>query len=196
MTAEAAPLVDIRAQGGALAPASGGGAKAAAPALATADAIAAMAAAVQHGDFAAAESAGAAAAVNLALPRTALRGRRPLSAGAQATVYAAELCPARLVGCPGGGAQDAQHPAGDSCLPVAVKRAVIRESADLDRLRREAALLAALRHHPHVALLLGARLLPPGGLLATPAEVFSQGRPWQGAGAGAALNVTVQRCAL
>lgn len=161
MTAEVVPLVGTPAA--AVAAATNADGAKAAPASAVADSIAAMATAVQRGDFAAAEQAGTAAPVNLALPRTALRGRQPLSSGAQAAVYAAELCPAHLVACVGAAASQGQHPGGDSCLPVAVKRAVIRESADLDRLRCEAVLLAALRHHPHVACLLGARLLPPGG---------------------------------
>ncbi|KAL4434456.1 hypothetical protein ABPG75_000897 [Micractinium tetrahymenae] len=160
MTAEVAALVGTPAAAAA-APAGSSGTKAAAPASAVADAIAAMAAAVQRGDFAAAEEAGSAAPVNLSLPRASLRCQRPLSAGAQAAVYSAELYPARLVACPSHAPPHAQHPAGSGGLPVAIKRAVIRESADLDRFRREAALLAALRHHPHMARLLGARLLPP-----------------------------------
>lgn len=150
----------------ALPPAGGGGGKNGPPSVA--DAIASMATAVQRGDFAAAEAVGAGAPVNLALPRAALRNRRPLSHGAQAAVFAAELCPARLVATVDGGSSSddgerhGSGMAGDGCLAVAIKKAVIRESADLDRFRREAALLAQLRQHPHVAHLLGARLLPPG----------------------------------
>lgn len=122
--------------------------------------IADMAAAVQRGDFAAAEAAGGSAALPLSLPRGCLSGLAPIFEGAQASVYSAQLRPASLlaVGAPnvsssGGGGTDS--------LAVAVKKPRIRETADLERFRREVALLGRLRH-AHIVCLLGARLLPPG----------------------------------
>ena len=127
-------------------------------------AIASMAAAVQRGDFAAAEAAGAAAPVHLALPRAALTGLRPLSEGAQACVFRAHLAPARLLSTVLHGGEESTGAAAagpEGSLEVALKRPRIRETADLERFRREVALLAALAH-PHIVRLLGARLLPPG----------------------------------
>ncbi|PRW58969.1 kinase and PP2C-like domain-containing [Chlorella sorokiniana] len=119
-----------------------------------------MAAAVQCGDFAAAEAAGAAAPANLALPRGCLSGLQPISEGAQASVYAAQLAPARLVATTEGSSSGLKAAEAQGSLAVAVKKPRIRETADLERFRREVALLAQLRH-PHIVRLLGARLLPP-----------------------------------
>lgn len=140
--------------------------------------IDAMAAAVQRGDFAGAEATGTGAAVNLALPRSALQALMPLSEGAQASVYRAQLCPARLVSTASEaqsllGSSASSSGEGDGCLAVAVKRPRIRESADLERFRREVALLAQLQGHPHIVHLLGARMLPPGAL-----ANFWPGRDW------------------
>ncbi|KAI7839657.1 hypothetical protein COHA_006466 [Chlorella ohadii] len=138
-----------------------GGSKQAADSGATVEAaISAMAAAVQRGDFAGAEAAGAAAPANLALPRSCLSGLRPISEGAQAGVYAAQLAPARLVASLEGGSGELDAEELEGSLAVAVKKPRIRETADLERFRREVALLAQLRH-PHIVHLLGARLLPP-----------------------------------
>lgn len=107
--------------------------------------LVAMAAAVQAGDFAAAETIGAAAALPLSIPKASLQQGAQLSEGAQATVYAARYTPAGA----------------SSPVDVAVKRPRIRESADLERFRAEVGLLATLRH-PGLVTLLGARMLPPG----------------------------------
>jgi hypothetical protein len=136
-----------------------------------------MAVAVQRGDFAAAEAIGAAAPVHLALPREALSNFRPLAEGAQAAVYCAQLAPACLVSSllhdgelssaassASGSSIGSDNSSDGASLEVAVKRPRVREPADLHRFRREAALLAQLRH-PHIVRLLGARLLPPGALL-------------------------------
>ncbi|KAI3439126.1 hypothetical protein D9Q98_001534 [Chlorella vulgaris] len=132
-------------------------------------AIAAMATAVQCGDFAGAEALGAAAPLHLALPKHAVLNLQPLSLGAQAAVFTADLAPDCAHLLPGL-ALPASHTGGG--LTVAVKRAHIRDSADLHRFRREAALLAQLQH-PHLVRLLGARLLPPGYQLVLQLEATS-----------------------
>lgn len=115
----------------AAAPAAGSAAsgKGADGGAAVAAAISAMAAAVQCGNFAAAEAAGAAAPAHLALPRGCLSGLRPISEGAQASVYAAQLAPARLVAAAesDGGSLHPTDPEGS--LAVAVKKPRIRETA-------------------------------------------------------------------
>lgn len=120
-------------------------------------ALAAMAAAVQAGDFAQAEALGAAASFPLALPKHTLRLGAALSEGAQATVYHAQYTHPSTI--------SAAHTAAGSgwgeAMPVAVKRPRIRETADLERFRREVGLLAQLQH-PGLVRLLGARMLPPG----------------------------------
>lgn len=100
-----------------------------APDAAVASAIADMAAAVQRGDFAGAEAAGAAAPANLALPRGCLSGLRPISEGAQACVYAAQLSPARLVASLDADGSSAAAAAPEGSLAVAVKKPRIRETA-------------------------------------------------------------------
>lgn len=114
-------------------------------------AVAAMAAAVKAGDFAAADRLGREASCPLSIPKHALRLSAPISEGAQATVLAALYVPPAEDGGAGTGPP----------VPVAVKRPRIRESADLERFREEVALLAQLQH-PGLVRLIGARLLPPG----------------------------------
>lgn len=89
-------------------------------------AIAAMATAVQCGDFAGAEALGAAAPLHLALPKHAVLNLQPLSLGAQAAVFTADLAPDCAHLLPGL-ALPASHTGGG--LTVAVKRAHIRDSA-------------------------------------------------------------------
>ena len=134
-----------------------------------------MAAAVQRGDFAGAEARGAAAPFPLALPRSRLRRGEAIAEGAQAAVYRGELLeqggcacaggsgalqPALAAAAEGGGGGGGGGPS-PTWRPVAIKRPAIREPQDLQRFRREVALLARLRH-PRVVGLVGARLLPPG----------------------------------
>ncbi|KAL4860264.1 Protein kinase and PP2C-like domain-containing protein [Chlorella vulgaris] len=106
-------------------------------------AIAAMATAVQCGDFAGAEALGAAAPLHLALPKHAVLNLRPLSVGAQAAVFTADLAPDCAHLLPGL-ALPASHTGGG--LTVA---------------------------HPHLVRLLGARLLPPGYQLVLQLEATS-----------------------
>ena len=113
----------------AAAPAAPGSKQAAESCADVAAAIAAMAEAVQCGDFAGADAAGAAASVNLALPRGCLSGLRPISEGAQASVYAAQLTPARLVAGAEGGRGQLAAAGPEGSLAVAVKKPRIRESA-------------------------------------------------------------------
>lgn len=120
-------------------------------------ALAAMAAAVQAGDFAQAEALGAAAFFPLALPKHTLRLGAALSEGAQATVYHAQYTPPSTSSA----AHTVAGSGGGEAMPVAVKRPRIRETADLERFRREVGLLAQLQH-PGLVRLLGARMLPPG----------------------------------
>eukprot|EP00887_Chlorella_sp_A99_P004465 scaffold30.g4465.t1 len=109
-----------------------------------AECIDSMAAAVQAGAFAQAERLGREAPVNLAIPKAAIRLGAPIAETAQASVSRGELAPAD----------------GGMPRPVAVKRPRIRETLDLERCRREVALLAELRH-PNIVGLVGARLIPP-----------------------------------
>ncbi len=109
--------------------APGGSKQAADSGAAVEAAISAMAAAVQRGDFAGAEAAGAAAPANLALPRSCLSGLRPISEGAQAGVYAAQLAPARLVASLEGGSGELDAEELEGSLAVAVKKPRIRETA-------------------------------------------------------------------
>ncbi|GAB4815737.1 hypothetical protein N2152v2_002783 [Parachlorella kessleri] len=177
-------------------------------------AIAAMAAAVQRGDFLVADELGRQASYPLSLPKAALRFLRPLSEGAQATVYEGSLLldalPAEVQGSmcssrsstPGSSQQGMHHPLGAQSMrdepsghsvAVAVKKPRIRESADLDRFRAEVGLLARLQH-PGLVRLVGARLLPPEysvvlGLEATNAAEELHGAGWRpGWGAVAALG--------
>lgn len=90
--------------------------------LDAAAAVAAMGAAIKAGDFSAAEAAGAVAPVNLAWPKDALQNLRPLSDGAQAAVFAADVAPAWSHLVP-----DLKQ-GKDPLLTVAVKRAHIRHS--------------------------------------------------------------------
>lgn len=101
--------------------------------------IVAMAAAVQAGDFSLAESLGLVAPIPLSIPKDSLQMGRIIYEGAQASVYEATW----------------------QGVPVAVKRARIREPDDLHRFRREVSILAALRNEPSIVKILGARLLPP-----------------------------------
>jgi hypothetical protein len=80
--------------------------------------IASMAEAVQKGNFAEAEAEGNKAPFPLAIAKSALRHVRSISEGAQAVVVEALLDDAQGTG---------------NGIPVAVKRAMIRERLDLER---------------------------------------------------------------
>lgn len=107
-----------------------------------------MAEAVRAGDFDSAEEAGRSAPLPLSLEPGLLRRGPLLSSTAHSQVWQAELLPT---------GQDARGAGG---VAVALKQPRVRRDADLDAFRREVAILAGLAH-PHLATLVGARLLPP-----------------------------------
>ena len=107
--------------------------------LSVSEAIDQMSAAVQKGDFALAETIGTTALIPLSIPQSSLKLGDAISEGAQATVRKAEL---------------------DGYGRVAVKKGLIRQHADLVRLRREVIFLAELQH-AHIVTIVGARMLPP-----------------------------------
>lgn len=104
------------------------------------DAVLQMSEAVKVGDFAKAEALGAQAPFPLSIPKAAIVGGLPISEGAQAMVKEAVV---------------------DGFGKVAIKRAIIRESDDLLRFRKEVILLSLVHGHPHMVHMVGARLLPP-----------------------------------
>jgi len=104
-----------------------------------------MQALVAEADFAGAAACGNAHAPQLAVSRESLVLRERISQGACSTVFAGELDGGR----------------------VAVKKAHIRVSADLQRLRKELCMLVALSHCG-ITPLLAARALPPEYLLVMP----------------------------
>jgi serine/threonine protein phosphatase PrpC len=104
------------------------------------DVVLEMSAAVKVGDFEKAETLGARAPFPLSVSKAAIAGGAPISQGAQAMVKEAIV---------------------DGFGKVAIKRAIIRESEDLLRFRKEVVLLSMVNGHPHIVKMLGARLLPP-----------------------------------
>ena len=93
---------------------------------------------VRKGEFEAAVACGNACSVPLALPEAAVRGSDTLGSGTESVIRAGELDEA----------------------PVAMKKAVIRTPADLQRFRREVGILSSLSHSGIISLL-AARALPP-----------------------------------
>ncbi|KAG2493753.1 hypothetical protein HYH03_007975 [Edaphochlamys debaryana] len=109
------------------------------------EALAAMQAAVRSGEIPQARLIGERCVMPLSITAGELAMSGKLSQGAESTVFR--------------GTWRGQ--------PVAVKKARIATSADLDRFRRELAILHRI-HHPSVIPLLGARALPPDYLLVLP----------------------------
>ncbi|KAG2450587.1 hypothetical protein HYH02_004427 [Chlamydomonas schloesseri] len=115
------------------------------PDLSVPDALMAMAKAVRSGEMMQARAIGEQCEVPLSLTAAELAMADKLSEGAESTVFR--------------GSWRGQA--------VAVKKARIAASADLDRFKAELAILARLRH-PAVVPLLGARCLPPDYMLVLP----------------------------
>jgi hypothetical protein len=97
-----------------------------------------MADLIRKGDMAAAAESGSQATVQLAIPTQQIAKREIIGRGSESTIYAA------------------QYQGGE----VAYKKYIIRCSADLERYRKELALLGSLKHK-HIVPLLGGRALPP-----------------------------------
>lgn len=97
-----------------------------------------MAEHVRKGEFESAVACGNSCSVPLALPEAAVRGSIVLGIGTESVIRAGEL----------------------DGVPVAMKKAVIRTPADLQRFRKEIGILSSLRHSGIVSLL-AARALPP-----------------------------------
>lgn len=134
-----------------------------------ATAIDLMAREVQHGEFTKAEAIGATSYYHLSIPKSAITINRAIYEGGQATVYEATLDPTAIpLHSPAAAILKSLAPltkdatvGGSEGMVVALKRARIRESMDLERFREEIRLLAELSSHPGIVTLIGARLLPP-----------------------------------
>lgn len=109
------------------------------------DALETMEGLVKQGDLAQASCVGSDAAVPLSLPVDSVGELEEISGGAESRVLRGTQS-----GC-----------------SVAVKRPVIRNTADLDRFRQEVKILSAIDHE-NVVPLLGARMLPPHYFMVMP----------------------------
>lgn len=104
-----------------------------------------MSALVRSGDAVAAAELGNSCEPSLAAAQTEISTEHVLGQGSESTIYAARY-------------RDQQ---------VAVKRYIIRGTADLQRYRKELATLSSLKHD-NVVPLLGARALAPGYTMIIP----------------------------
>ena len=100
---------------------------------------------VRKGDFLGAAELGNAQETKLAVPKTEAVARDVLGRGTESTIFAADYQGAN----------------------VALKKMTIRCTADLERFRKEVALLNSL-NHAHVVPLLAARVLPPDYAMVLP----------------------------
>jgi serine/threonine protein phosphatase PrpC/tRNA A-37 threonylcarbamoyl transferase component Bud32 len=116
------------------------------------DVVLEMSAAVKVGDFEKAETLGARAPFPLSVSKAAIASGAPISQGAQAMVKEAIV---------------------EGYGKVAIKRAIIRESEDLLRFRKEVVLLSMVDGHPHIVKMFGARLLPPDYMVILQLEATS-----------------------
>lgn len=146
-------------------------------------AIEQMAAEVKRGEFTTAESIGNSAAYPLAISKELLVYQTPIYEGGQALVYEGVLDTRAIAPDSKAAAVVQEYKQqtttmdlddgntnginGNTTLsntrriPVAIKRAKIRESDDLERFREEIRILAQIARHPGIVTLIGARLLPP-----------------------------------
>ena len=113
--------------------------------MTTRDVLERMAALIRSGDAAAAAELGGSCQPSLAVSHSDISMGCKLGQGSESTIYAAEY-------------REQQ---------VAVKKYIIRGTADLQRYRNELAVLSSLQHS-HVVPLLGARALAPGYTMIIP----------------------------
>jgi serine/threonine protein kinase len=104
-----------------------------------------MAQHVRQGQFDDAACCGNAYTIPLAVPGPSLVSGPELGTGSESVIRAGQL----------------------NGTPVAIKKAVIRNTADLDRFRREVSLLCSLSH-TNIVPLLAARVLPPNYTMVLP----------------------------
>jgi hypothetical protein len=100
--------------------------------------LAEMSRLIKQGDIQAACELGNQHTPPLAVPKAAVKAHELLGTGSESTIHAAEL----------------------DGVEAAYKRYKIRNAADLERYRKELALLLSLRHQ-HVVPVLAARAIPP-----------------------------------
>lgn len=113
--------------------------------VATSDALQHMAELIRYGDIPSAVTFGNQQTTPLAVATTDLITKHELGKGSESTIRAGTFC-------------------GSS---VAIKKAIIRNTKDLERFRRELGMLASLRHE-HIVPLRAARAIPPTYMMLLP----------------------------